>query len=274
MRALGYEEGKNLVIEWRFADEHYERLETLAAELVARNVAVIVTQATPSTLAAQKATTSIPIVFWGVTDPVERGFVASLAKPGGNITGGANFTMTMASKQLELLREIIPTISRVGLLSSRPIQDARDSEQVMLSDWAKSGIQTTVGVAGKYEDIAVALETIAKGRTEALILAPFAPFYTHRQMIVDRAMKNRLPIASGNRSVTQAGGLFSYGDQGHENILTAATYVDSILKGAKPGNLPIRLSTTFELVVNLKSARALGLTIPPALLLRADQVIQ
>jgi putative ABC transport system substrate-binding protein len=269
----GYVEGRNLTIEWRRADGKSERLAELAAELVALRVDVIVTVSNDAAIAAKAATTTIPIVMAAVGNPEQRGLVASLARPGGNVTGltldpGAE----IYSKMLELLKEAAPRISRVAMLT------VADSSVPLWTKHADiAGKALGVEVRGFFikdpERIADVLNDIARANQDALMVSTSALAFSRRHSILEFATKNRLPAVYPYRPYSDDGGLISYGVDLKDLVRRAATYVDKILKGAKPADLPVEQPTKFELIVNLKTAKALGLTIPQTLLLRADQVI-
>ena len=268
LRALGYEEGRNIVIEYRWAEGEYERFPALIAELVASNVDVIVTAGTPASLAVKKATTTIPLVMVAVGDPVATGLVASLARPGGNITG------LMEGKRLELLREVVPKVSHIAVLwnAARPIQvieegEVRAAARVLEIKMLSLGVRTR-------EEIDDALATIIRERPDALLVLADRLFLHHRTRIIAFAAQERLPGVHAYRELIEAGGLMSYGPSYADMHRRAAAYVDKILKGAKPADLPVERPVKFELVVNLKAAKALGLTIPPSVIFRADEIIE
>jgi putative tryptophan/tyrosine transport system substrate-binding protein len=272
LRELGYVEGKNIAIEWRFAEGRKDRAATLAAELVRLRVAVIVTSGTPAAEAAKSATRSIPIVLAGVADAVGSGFVASLAQPGGNITGlSLNFPET-AGKQLEWLRQMLPGISRVAFLASNRDPAAPLIVEETRRAGERLGIRLQVLTVGGAEDFDGAFGAMRREQAGALIIQPI--FSDQTQRIAELALRNRLPTASFNRGFAEAGALMSYGPDLRELWRRTAIYVDKILKGAKPRELPVAEPTKYELVINLKTAKALGLTIPQSLLGRADAVIQ
>jgi putative ABC transport system substrate-binding protein len=271
MRDLGYVEGRNLVVEYRAAGGKSERLDDLVAELIRLKVDVIVTGGTPAALAARRARTAIPVVIGAMGDPVESGVVASLARPGGNITGLSLQTSEgFAGKYLELLREAVPKVSRVAILG-RP--SARSPVQAMEQAARSLDVRVQlieVDQPGQLEGAFAAMTTQNVG---ALVVTP-SPFnVTHRDRIVSLAAKHRLPAMYGLTAFVDAGGLMAYGASLRDLFRRAATYVDKILKGAKPADLPVEQATKFELVINLKTARTLGLVIPPSLLGRADRVI-
>jgi putative ABC transport system substrate-binding protein len=274
MRQLGYVEGKNLVVEYRWADGQYDRLSDLAADLVRLRVEVIVTVGDPVIQAAKRATTTIPIVMASVGDPVGRGFVASLARPGGNITGVSNFAVALSGKWLEILREAVPHLSQVAILrnSSNPTHPLFWME----ADKAAKGLGLKLQSleVRSPEDFDTAFESMLKERAGALVTLPDPLLTGQRVRIADLAAKAHLPAIAAFRENAEAGTLMAYGPSLAANRRRAAVFVDKILKGAKPGDLPIEQPTKFELVINLKTAKALRLTIPPSLLQRADQVIE
>jgi len=277
LRDLGYVEGRNIVIEYRDAKGKLERLPTLAAELVALKVDVIVAPGTLAALAAKRATRNIPIVFPVVGDPVSDGLVTSLARPGGNVTGLSNLTPDLVGKYLELLHQAIPGISRVAILwhpggfAERTGKDVRKRADVA---GRAMGMRLRFVEAREPEDFDNAFSDMTRARAGGLIVFPFAMFTNERRRLVDLAAKSRLPAVYGTRESVDAGGLMSYGSNPADSFRRAATYVDKILKGAKPGDLPVEQPSKFELVINLKTAKVLGLTIPPSLLGRADELIQ
>jgi len=274
MRELGYVEGKNLVIEWRFADGKYERLPALAVELVKLKVDVILGVGSAGVQAAQQTTASIPIVMASVIDPLSSGFVASLAHPGGNITGLSNMTSDLSPKHLEMLVKTVPNLSRVAVLLN-PANPAHPAILRSVQTAAQRvGMTVLPAEARTGEQVVSALAAIAKQRAGAMILAIDAFFTQQARQIAELAVSNRLPSISAFREYAEAGGLMSYGQNLADNFRRAASYVDKILKGAKPGDLPVEQSTKFELVVNRKTARALGLTIPAGIMVLADRLIE
>jgi putative ABC transport system substrate-binding protein len=273
MRELGYVEGKNVVIEWRFADGRVEDLPGLAAELVQSKVDVILTAGTPATSAAQKATATIPIVMGPVSDPIGSGFVKSFAQPGGNITGISNLTGDIGAKYLEILLSMVPKLSRVAVLT----YPANSSHDTILKSIRAAGEKTGVEVlsmaAQSPQEIENAFSMMTKDKSGAVIVAADQYFLQQRSQIAALAVENRLPSILNNREYAEAGGLCSYGVNVTDQYRRAATYVDKILRGAKPRDLPVEQPTTFQLVINRKTAKALGLTIPQSLLISADKVI-
>ena len=274
LRELGYMEGKNIVIEWRSAEGKSEPVPALAAELVRLKVEVIVTAGSLATRAAKEATVTIPIVMTQDSDPVGTGFVASLARPGGNITGLSTLSPEISGKQLELLREIVPRLSRVAVFetSTRPgtVQALRETELAA----GAFGVQLQhLDVLGP-KDIETAFRAATKGRAETVLALASPVFVLQRTQIADFAVKSRLPAIYDRREFVDDGGLMSYGTNFADLSRRAATYVDKILKGAKPADLPVEQPTKFELVINLKAAKQIGLTIPPNVLARADKVIK
>ena len=274
LRELGYVEGQNIFIDYRWAEGRPDRFPALAGELIHLRVDVIVTYSNAAVAALQQATRTIPIVVAAMGDPVGSGFVASLARPGGNITGFSILAEELAGKWVELLREAVPKVSRVGVL-------AVSQTPAMRVLWTEiQGAARALKVTPQRQEVAGpdeiehAFASLIKGRAQGLIVLPHAVTITHRTQIVGLAAKNRLPGMYPFSLFVEAGGLMSYGTNLSDLYRRAATYVDKILKGAKPADLPIEQPTKFELVINLKTAKALGLTIPPSVLIRADQVIQ
>jgi putative ABC transport system substrate-binding protein len=271
---LGYVEGKNLVIEFRSADGHFERLPQILAELIALRVDVIVTIGDPVVAAAKAATSTIPIVMAGAGDPVGRGFVASLARPGGNLTGLSNYAVTLTGKWLELAREIVPGIPRVAILrnAGNPTHPLFWAEGEASA--SRLGLAVYSAEVRGPDDFDPAFAAMTRERVGAVVMLPDPMLGSQRTRLAELSMRFRLPSISSFRENTENGCLISYGPSLAANFRRAAAFIDRILKGAKPGELPIEQPTTFEMVVNVKTARALGLTIPPALLARADRVIE
>jgi putative ABC transport system substrate-binding protein len=276
LRDLGYVEGRNVVIEYRDAEGKPERLPALAAELVALKVDVLVAQPTVAALAAKQATRTLPIVF-PVAEPVTSGLVTSLARPGGNLTGLSILAPEMASKGLELLKQAVPGVSRVAVLwdpGAFPERTAKDMRKEVKVAARALGVRLQFIEARGPDDFDRAFSEMTRARAGALTVLGGSMLFSERKRLVDLAAKNRLPAVYPWREGVDAGGLMSYGPNVADLFRRAATYVDKILKGAKPGDLPIEQPTKFELVINLKTAKALGLTIPRSLLQRADQVIE
>jgi len=278
MRELGYVEGRSLVIEYRFAEGKPERLPALAAELVALKVDVLVTAGgTAAALAAKRATRTLPIVFDAVGDPVTSGLVTSLARPGGNVTGSSVLLQELVGKWLELLKQAVPGVGRVALLFNPDAFPDRTKKEVLKeADVAARalGVRLQVVEARGPEDFARAFSDMSKARAGALVVLATPVFSIERRRLVDLAAKNRLPTVFSFREYVEAGALMSYGPNLAGMSRRAATYVDKILKGAKPGDLPVEEPTKFALVINLKTAKTLGLTIPQSVLGRADEIIQ
>jgi putative ABC transport system substrate-binding protein len=274
LRELGYVEGKNIVIEWRHAEGKLDRLRELAAELVRLKVDIMVTAGPAGTRPAKEATSTIPIVMAQDSDPVGSGFVASLARPGGNITGLATLAPELSGKQLELLKEIVPKLSRVAVFgtSTRP-GNAQALREIELAAGAFRVKLQYLDVLDPM-DIETAFREASKGRTQAVLMLASPIFTSHRKQLVDLAVKSRLPAIYDRAEFVEDGGLMTYGASQNDLYRRAATYVDKILKGAKPADLPVEQPTKFELVINLKAAKQIGLTIPPNELVRADKVIK
>jgi putative tryptophan/tyrosine transport system substrate-binding protein len=274
LRDLGYVEGRNVLIEYRWAEGKYDRFPALIGELLALKVAVIVTAGTPATLAVKKATTSVPLVMTAVGDPVGTGIVPSLSHPGGNITGLTAISTEMDAKRLELLREVVPSVSYIALLwnAASPLQVLAEKQvqaaaQVLRMRVLSLGVKTE-------EEIKSALAVMARERPDALLVLADRLLLHHRALIMDFATRHRLPGVHAYRELVEAGGLMSFGPSYADMHKRAAYFVDRILKGAKPGDLPVERPRTFELVINLKVAKALGLMIPQSVLLRGTEIIQ
>ena len=276
LRDLGYVEGRNVMIEYRDAEGKLERLPALGAELVALKVDVIVTGGgTPTALAAKQATRTLPIVFTSATDPITDGLVASLARPGGNLTGLSNLAPELVGKCLEQLKEAVPNVNLVAVLWQPGAIGGRTDMLRPAEVAARAlGMRVQFVEAQGPADFDRAFSDMAKAHAGALAVLGSAIFNSERRRLVDLAAKHRLPTVYTSRDFVDAGGLMTYGPNLADSFRRAAAYVDKILKGAKPTDLPVEQPTKFELVVNLKTARALGLTVPPSLLERADQVIQ
>ena len=277
LREHGFVEGLNLNIEYRWAADNFDRLDGLAVELTRQNVEVIVAVSTWSAVAAKRATTTTPIVFTSVADPIGSGLVSGLARPGGNITGLATMTAELGPKRLEILKEALPEVAHVGALWHPDSHgERRDTEMVReVSSAARTlGVRLRFVEARVPEDLDRAYTTLAQGRVGAVILLSSPMFVTQRRRIANLAARHRLPTVHSSADFVEVGGFMAYGQSSRELHRRAAIYVDKILKGAKPGDLPVEQPTKLELVINLKTAKALGLTIPPALLARADHVIE
>ena len=278
LRDLGYVERRNLLIDYRDAGGKPERFPALAAELVALKVDVIVTAGgTAAALAAKQATTTLPIVFAAVGDPVAEGLVTSLGRPGGNVSGLSVTSPELIVKSLELLKQAVPGVSRVALLlkpDSMPDRARKDRLEAAAGAAKTLGVRLQVVEARGPEDFDRAFSDMTRARADALQVATTPVFESQRRRLVDLAAQNRLPTVYAFKSWVEDGGLMSYGPDIFDLYRRAATYVDKILKGARPGDLPVEQPTKFELAINLKTAKTLGLTIPASLLLRADQVIE
>jgi putative tryptophan/tyrosine transport system substrate-binding protein len=275
LRELGYVEGKNLVIEWRSAGGNPERMPTLATELVQLKVDVIVTAGSSATRPAKAATVTIPIVMAQDGDPVVNGFVASLARPGGNITGLSTLTPEINGKRLELLKEIVPKLSRVAVFgTSTNAEDAKTLEEIKLAAGAMK-VQLEYLDVGTVKDIDPGFRAATKARADAVLWAVSGSVTrNHRTQVVEIAIKSRLPAIYNAADWVEEGGLVAYGVSYTDLFRRAATYVDKILKGTKPADLPVEQPTKFEFSINLKAAKQIGLTIPPNVLARADRVIR
>jgi putative tryptophan/tyrosine transport system substrate-binding protein len=273
MRELGYVEGRNLVIEWRF-DERSERLPHLAAELVGLKVDVVVSGSSQAISALQRATTTIPIVMATSGDPIGSGFVKSLARPGGNITGLSNLGSDVGNKQLELLLGMMPKLSRVAVLNNPANPSLGTFLENVQSAAQGGGVKVLPVEARTEQEIESAFLVMMQANTQAVIVAADALLVQHYRKIAELATKHRLPSSSTIREYAEAGGLLSYGPNLAEQFRRAASYVDKIIKGAKPVDLPVEQITTFELFINTKTAKVLGLSIPQSLLLRADRVFE
>jgi putative tryptophan/tyrosine transport system substrate-binding protein len=274
MRALGYVEGHNLVMEYRGAAGQYERFPALMAELVRLKVDVLITGTNAAALAAKQATTTIPIVMAGISDPVGSGLVASLARPGGNITGVASVPSELIGKELEILKDVLPTVSHVAILwnpanpgHALTVPEADVAAQAL-------GVQLQRMEARGPEAFDRAFAAMTRAHAGALLVLGDAVVFQHRRRFAELAATSRLPTMYDQREFVEAGGLLSYGPSRSDTRRRAAVYVDKILKGAKPADLPVEQPTKFELIINLKTAEALGLTIPPTLLFLADEVIR
>jgi putative ABC transport system substrate-binding protein len=274
LRELGYQEGRNVIVEYRWAEGRYERFPALIAELLAAKVDVIVTAGTPAAIAVKKATTTVPVVMVAVGDPVGTGLVPSLARPGGNLTGLSSIAPDLEGKRLELLREVVPKLAHVGvffnpanLFHTVSMRNARTAAKAL-------GIGLLPLTVRVSQDLDGAFATILKEKPDALLVLADRVYLHERKRMMDFALQHRLPNANAHKEMVDAGGLMSYGPSYEDMHRRAADYVDKILKGARPGDLPIQQPTKFDLKVNLKAAKALGIDVPPALVARADEVIE
>lgn len=275
LRQLGYEDGPSIAIEYRSAEGRFERLPALAAELAGLEVEVIVAVVTQAALAAKTATRTIPIVMVGVADPVGTGLVASLAQPGGNVTGTSSVAADVVGKQLELLHQVLPKMSRIAALwnpANRVFQQRQLAEASAAA--TKLRIQLQLVEARTPEDLDRAFAGLARPRPDALLVLGDPLFTAHAARIAGLAIGQRLPTVGATREYAEGGGLLAYGPDYPEAWRRATAYVDRILKGARPGELPVEQSTKFDLVINARTARTLGITIPPSVVARADHVIQ
>jgi putative tryptophan/tyrosine transport system substrate-binding protein len=274
LRELGYVEGKNIIIEWRYAEEKLDRLNDLAAELVRLKVEVIVSAAPTVTRSVKEATKTIPIVMAFDDDPVGNGFVASLARPGGNITGLSNLSPEISGKQVELLKEIVPRLSRVAVFGTltRPC-NTQSLKEIELAAGA-FGVKVQYLDVQNSKDIETAFRAASKGRADSVLVLGGTVINSHRKQLIDLSVKSRLPAIYARPEFVEDGGLMTYGPNINDLYRRAATFVDKILKGAKPGDLPVEQPKKFEFVVNLKAGKQISLTIPPNVLVRADRVIK
>jgi putative ABC transport system substrate-binding protein len=274
LRELGYVEEENISVEYLFAEGRVDRLRALVTELVRLKVSVIVTEGTTATRFAKEATSTIPIVMAQDPDPVGTGFVASLARPGGNITGLSNLRPDLGGKRLEVLKETLPRLARVAILGTSSVpgtpQTLRETELAA----SAVGVQLQYLEVVAPKDIGTAFSAASRGRADAVFVLASPILLSHRAQMADLAAKSRLPAMYYTAEFVRDGGLMSYGVNATDLFRRAATYVDKILKGAKPADLPVEQPTKFELVINLKTAKALGLTIPPSVFARADEVIE
>jgi putative tryptophan/tyrosine transport system substrate-binding protein len=273
LRQLGYVEGQNIVIEFQFA-ETADQLPELAAELVRMNVDVIFAMSSTEVEPTRQATKTIPIVFATHADPVGLGHVASLPRPGGNITGLTVILTDLVAKQLEVLKEAVPQATRIGVLFSPTAPSHRPAVEAVETAGARLGVQLVMVPARTVEDFEGAFSTMSRERAGGFLVAGAALFSSDRARLADLALKHRLPGTFGNKEYVEAGGLMSYGADLNDMVRRAAAYIDKILNGAKPADLPVEQASKYELVINLKTAKAIGLTISESFLLRADEVIE
>ena len=274
LRDLGYVEGKNIAFEFRWSEGNYDRLSELAAELVRLKVDVIVTSATPVVEAAKHATSTIPIVMATTADAVGTGLVDSLAHPGGNVTGQTMMSVELAGKRLQIVRESLPNANRIALLTLAGVGGTRMLLEQLRPIAQKMKIRLVVPTIAQAEDLPGAFAVMRRERAQALIVQSSPLSYEHRARIVELAAQHHLFAVYETRDFPDSGGLISYGPNNLEGFRRAAYFVDKILKGAKPGDLPIEQPTRFELIINMKTAKALGIAIPPTILQRADRVIE
>jgi putative ABC transport system substrate-binding protein len=274
LRQLGYVEGKTIAIEYRYAEGLAASLPDLVADLVRLNVDVIVTSSTPATLALKNGTKTIPIVFVSVGDPVGSGLVASLARPGGNVTGLSNQLSDLVGKHLELLKEVVPKISRVAVLGSTASPNRTDSQNALEVVARSLGVQLQLVEIGEPKELDGAFSQMTKARAGAILIRGGALLSDQRIRIAELAARSRLPAIHWDRLFAEAGGLMSYGPSSADMFRRAATYVDKILKGRTPADLPVEQPMKFEFIVNLITAKQIGLTFPPNVLVRANEVIR
>jgi putative ABC transport system substrate-binding protein len=273
LESEGFVDGRNVAIEYRWAAGDYDRLPTMAADLVARKVSVIAAFAVPPALAAKAATTTIPVVFYSGIDPIELGLVQSLTHPGGNLTGLSAFLHKLVPKRIQLLHELVPHAKTFGLLVNPNLSSAPTEQQDTVEAARALDIVIVVARAGTVEELDAAFASLA-GKADALTFGPDPFFAMHRSQTIGLAAHHRLPTMYWDRQDVEAGGLMSYGDSVIDTWHQAGVYVGKVLRGARPGDLPVAQPTKFELVINTSTARALGLTVPPALLAEADEVIE
>jgi putative ABC transport system substrate-binding protein len=270
----GYVEGRNVAIDYRFADGNYDRLPALAAELVRRQVALIVAIPSPAAIAAKATTATVPIVFIAAEDPARLGLVASLARPGGNATGASLLFAEVGPKQLGLLRELVPTATRIGLLINPGNANAADVIKDMTAAGAATGVQIEVVQASNNLEIDAAFTLLVRKRADGLVVGADSFFFNRRLQIATLATRHAIPAVYNAREYAEAGGLMSYATSLVEAFRQVGIYTGRVLQGAKPADLPVVQSSKFEFVINLSTARALGIEVPPTLLARADEVIE
>jgi putative tryptophan/tyrosine transport system substrate-binding protein len=274
LHRLGYVEGQNLRFEYRFAEHRDDQYPALANELAALGVDLIVTFGTPATLAAKHATKTIPIVIGGIAEAVGTGVVSNLARPGENVTGFTSLGFDLESKRLELLKELVPHLSRLGVLPSATNPYSASTVPRVQRDGEALGLTVNVVTVQDKDDLESGLYRLARARPDAVFVVSDALLYSRSKQTAEFMVQHRLPAMFPFRGYAEAGGLVAYSADQNELFRRAAVYIDRIFKGARPGDLPIQQATKFELVINLKTAKALGLAIPPALLARADEVIE
>ncbi len=274
LKEAGYDDGRNVVIEYRWADGQYDRLPTLAADLVRRQVAVVAAITTPAALAAKAATATIPIVFTTIADPVQIGLVASLSRPGGNITGATSLNVEIGPKLLELLHEVVPTATGVALLVNPTNPNAETSSKDLQAAARVLGVQLHVLYASSERDFDTIFAALVERGAGALVIAPEVLFFGRSEQLAELTVRHAVPAIFQNREFAAAGGLMSYGGSLADTYRQAGIYTGRILKGEKPADLAVQQATKVDLIINLKTARALGLTVPFPLLGRADEVIE
>jgi len=274
LKEAGYVEGQNVAIEYRWAEGHYDRLPALAVDLVRRQVTAMVATTTPAALAATAATTTIPIVFSVGADPVAIGLVASLSKPGGNATGASNYLNVLGAKRLELLRELVPSVAVIGMLVNPNSPDVESQSKDVKEAARVLGQQVHVVNASSEADFNAAFAAFVQFKAGALLISADTFFTSHRDQLVALAAHYKIPAIYSQREFILAGGLMSYAPRLADAYRQVGIYAGRILKGAKPGDLPVVQPTKFDLVINLKTAKALGLTVPPTLLVVADELIE
>jgi putative ABC transport system substrate-binding protein len=274
LNEMGFVEGRDVAIEYRWAEGHYERLPALIADLVQRKVSVIAATSTPAAVAAKAANTAIPTIFTTSGDPVQLGLVSSLSKPGGNLTGATQLNVEVSAKRLELMHEAIPTANNFALLVNPPGPNTKAESQDDSGAAAALGLTLHVLSASSEQDLDSVFESLAKLHIEALVIGSDPFFSRHMEKIARLALRYRVPAIYQYAEFTTAGGLMSYGGNVAESYHVAGIYVGRILNGEKPANLPVQQVTKVELIINLKTAKALGLTVPPQIVARADEVIE
>jgi putative ABC transport system substrate-binding protein len=274
LRDLGYVEGRNIAIEYRWGDGKFERLPGLAAELIRLKIDLIAVWGTPAALAAKRATSTLPIVMIAVGDPEETGLVASLARPGGNLTGMANLGGAVVAKQLELLTQVVPGIARIAVLRNPDNPSLIPQAKGAVASARSLGLQLQFFDVRSLDDFEAAFAAMAGGRAAGLLVLADPLFLTQRRPIAELAIRHRLPAVTARSEIADAGIMIAYGASNFEAYRSAATFIDKILRGAKPADMPVQQSAIFEFVVNLKTAKALGIQFPQQLLVRADRVVQ
>ncbi len=274
LRDAGYAEGRDVVIEWRSADGDYDQVPRLVGDLVQRKVDLIVVDSTVAAGAAKRATSTIPIVMATIADPVGTGLVASLAHPGGNVTGLSMMTTDLSAKRLQLLKEAIPRLTRVAVLWNPDTPYHPRAVEEIKAVAPSLSIKLSFVGARTSKDFSAAFSAVSRAHAQALYVIIDPHFFNHRMTLLALASKARLPVIYGEKNFAEAGALMSYGPNFGDMFRRSAGYIDKILKGAKPGELPVQQPTKFELVINLKTAKALGITIPQSVLLQADEVIR